>query len=62
MRETAQNFDIYFIHPLNFTNMKKKENKTVKTVVKEVAPIYSKSAPKLNLRSKGELLPYKRPY
>ena len=41
--------------------MKKKEKKTtVKTVVKEVAPIYSKSAPKLNLRSKGELLPYKR--
>jgi hypothetical protein len=39
--------------------MKKKEKKTTK-VVKEVAPIYSKSAPKLNLRSKGELLPYKR--
>ena len=42
--------------------MKKKENKTVKTVVKEVAPIYSKSAPKLNLKQGTTLLPYKRPY
>jgi len=39
--------------------MKKKEKKTTK-VVKEVQPVYSKSAPKLNLRSKGELPSYKR--
>ncbi len=41
--------------------MKKKENKTTK-VVKEVQPVYSKSAPKLNLKQGTTLLPYKRPY